>query len=222
MAKKLGAEFVLVRGAGHFNAEAGYTKFERLLREFFPNEIVFVLHGKTKVDSSKPVSQWELDEEGRFQAKKLAETGLFDYADIIISSDEKKAIETASFFAGRIGKEIVIRHELRELDRDASGFLEKDVFDKTVKKCLENPDKSVKSWETADHALKRFQEGIQRINDEWKGKRIIVVSHGLVVNLYFARLLGKMDEVWERTMATTFCSWGIVKYGKVVKGIVEG
>jgi len=33
LAEKLGAEFVLVKGAGHFNKKAGYAKFEKLFEK---------------------------------------------------------------------------------------------------------------------------------------------------------------------------------------------
>lgn len=33
LADKLGADFILVKGAGHFNTEAGYSKFELLLKK---------------------------------------------------------------------------------------------------------------------------------------------------------------------------------------------
>lgn len=33
LARKLGAKFVMVKGAGHFNKKSGYTKFKRLVEE---------------------------------------------------------------------------------------------------------------------------------------------------------------------------------------------
>ena len=33
LANGLGSEVILVEGAGHFNVEAGYTRFERLLED---------------------------------------------------------------------------------------------------------------------------------------------------------------------------------------------
>lgn len=59
------------------------------------NTLYILRHAATKLDSSKPVSKWVLSEEGKQQAEKLAKSGVFNDVDIIISSAEEKAHQTA-------------------------------------------------------------------------------------------------------------------------------
>ncbi len=162
-----------------------------------------------------------LSEKGKQQAEELAKSGIFDSVDIVISSNEEKSYQTAKPIAVKYDKEIMRIEELNELDRGASGFLEKDEYDRTVEFALNNLTKSRHRWETAEHALKRFTEAIESIDSEHEGKKILIVTHGCVMNLYFAKLLSKLDVIYERWIKTSFCSWAIIKNGKVVKDIVE-
>lgn len=102
----------------------------------------------------------------------------------------------------------------------ARGFLEKEEFDGTIRFALTHLDDSLHGWETAAHALQRFEKAINRIDLKYSGKNILIVSHGCVLSLYFAKLLGELNEVYERWSRTAFCSYGIAKKGKVVKDIV--
>ena len=185
------------------------------------NTFYLLRHAATKLDRNKAASKWLLSEEGKRQAEKLAKSGVFNDVDIIISSAEKKAYQTAKPIADRLNKDIIRIPELNELDRDAGGFLEKGEFDKTVNFAMTHLDRSVHDWETTAHALERFSKAIDKIDSEHEKKKILIVSHGCVINLYFAKLLGELDEVNDRWKKTTFCSWGIVENGGVVKDIVR-
>ena len=48
----------------------------------------------------------------------------------------------------------------------------------------------------------------------------MIVAHGTVMTLYFAYLLGKLDDIFSRWKDLGFGSWGMVQNGKVVKDIV--
>lgn len=185
------------------------------------NTFYFLRHAAVEIIRQLPVSKWKLSEEGRQQAEELAKSTTFDELDIIISSDEDKAYQTAKPIADRLQKEIIRIKELNELDRDKGGFLEKEEFDNTLQFALTHLDKSIHQWETAEHALNRFSKKIEEIDKEYDNKSILIVSHGAVINLYFAKLLGKLDEVYEKTMQNTFCDLGIVKGGKVAKDIIK-
>lgn len=184
------------------------------------NTFYFLRHAKTRLDKDSPISKWGLSEEGRKKAEALTASTAFDSIDVIITSDEDKAYETAKPIADRLKKEIIRVEELNELDRDKGGFLEKEEFDRTLQFALTNQNKSIHRWETAKHALERFSKKIDEINKKYNHKNILIVSHGCVVNLYFAKLLDKLNRVYERTLKSDFCDWGIVKEGKVVKDVI--
>lgn len=161
-----------------------------------------------------------MSERGKRDAGQLALSGIFNHIDIIITSCEEKAFQTALPIAERLGKEIASFVELNDLYKKES-FLKDNRFFKAVESCLKNPCKSLNGWETANHALDRFSQKIDEIDSAHDDKNILIVSHGCVLGLYFARTLGKMDEVYERWRLTPFCAWGIIKNGKVIKDIIE-
>lgn len=185
------------------------------------NTFYFLRHAKTKVDKNKPISQWVLSEIGESQAKQLTLDGVFKDIDLIFSSTEDKAYKTALPIAGSINKPVVKLSEIIELNRDDGGFKDSDEYEKTVKLCLKNPDKSFSNWETARHALQRFSKKISELDKEYDDKKILVVGHGFTINMYFAKLLNVFDNVYERLSLNNYDDWGIIKNKKVLKDIAQ-
>lgn len=182
------------------------------------NTFFLLRHGKTKVDREISISEWELSPEGEEQAKRLADEGIFSEIDVVISSTETKAYQTAKPIADRVGKEIIQIKELSELDRDTGKFMQAEEYEKAVKNCLEHPDQSVNNWETVSHALQRFSKKIDELDKEYENKKILVVGHGFTINAYFAKLLGT-SNVYERLSTNNFADWGVIKNHKVIKDI---
>ena len=184
------------------------------------NTLILLRHGRTQFNPDNPVSQWALSEEGEKQAKEIAESGVFDYVDVIICSGEYKAKQTASYLADRLGKIVISNSGLNEIGRDDGGILTEEEHDKTLEFALRNQDQSRHRWETAQNALNRYESSVDQINREYKGKNILIVSHGTVMSLYFAKLTGTMDQIVEREKRLGYCDYGTVKCSRVVKGIV--
>lgn len=185
------------------------------------NTFYFLRHGHTKVDKALSVSQWVLSDRGEEQAKKLAQEEVFKGIDIIISSTEKKAYQTAKPIADALGKEIMQVEEICELDRDKGEFVGPEEYEERVKLCLEHPDESIHNWETANHALERFSKKVSELDKKYENKKILIVGHGFTINLYFAKLLGILDQGYERLGTNDFADWGIIKNRKVVKDIAS-
>jgi len=178
--------------------------------------LVFLRHGKTRIDPTTPISQWQLSDAGLAQTRRVAQESVFDDVEVVVSSTEQKAIDTARPFAERLGKEIITVQDLSELDRDAGGFMDPETYERTAKQCLENPETSVNNWETASHALARFSRAVEKLEHEYPGKKILIVGHGYTINMYFAEKLGKLHEVYKRLDTNDFCDWGVVQNGVVV------
>lgn len=185
------------------------------------NTFYFLRHGETKVDKNTPVSKWILSEKGVEQAKRLVSEGSFDDIDIIFSSAEEKAYQTAKPVAEKLKKTITRLPEINELDRDKGKFMEPEEYEKTIKQCLENPEESFNNWETANHALERFSRKISDLDKEYENKKILVVGHGFTINMYFSKLLGVLDKVYDRLSSNNFADWGVIKNQKVVKDIAK-
>ncbi len=186
------------------------------------NEFLLLRHAQTKITTEKPVSKWDLSVEGYKEAEKLTKVKEFFDIDIIISSFEEKAYLTVKPLALRDSIPIKQFYEFNELDRDSGGFLSsKDEYELIVKKCLSEREKSINNWEIANHALNRFSKKIDELDKQYENMKILVSTHGIVLNLYFAKILNQLDDVFERWKKTTFCDFGIIKNGFVIFDIVK-
>lgn len=185
------------------------------------NTFYFLRHGATQRDNNVPISQWNLSEKGEKEAKFLAEQDFFDEINIILSSSEQKAYQTAKPIADKLKKEITQVKEISELNRDKGGFMEPEKYEELVKYSLKHLDESVHNWETAIHALERFTKKIEEIDNQYENKKILVVGHGFTINLYFAKLLGDLNNVYKRFETNNYCDWGTIRNKKVIKDIAN-
>lgn len=183
------------------------------------NTLIFLRHAETQKDKDIPVSKWLLTNKGKECAEDLAKTSIFDDIDLIISSSEEKAIETAKPFAVRIEKEIIQIAELCEIDRDKGTLLTKKEYDAMKARIFEDLDYTLHGWETARHALERFKKAVEKIDKKYEGKKILIVSHGTVMSLYFSELQNQLNNILQRWKKLGFCDWGVVRNGDVVKDI---
>jgi len=187
---------------------------------FMNNTFVFLRHAATKKDGDIPVSEWVLTEEGEKCALRLLEVEYLLDFDVIITSTEKKAYQTAKPLADNLGKEIIQIKELSELDRDSGELMTKEEYDNMKVKIFEDMNYTDFGWETCNHALDRFKKAVDEIEEKYDGKKILIVAHGTVMTLYFVFLQKKLDSLMERWKGLGFCDYGIVKNNQVVKDIV--
>ncbi|MFW9965992.1 MAG: histidine phosphatase family protein [Candidatus Thorarchaeota archaeon] len=175
-------------------------------------------HAETAIDHSVPVHEWQLTEEGLRHVENLASMGIFDSIDSIISSTEPKALQTAMPFADRLGIGVERYPELRELDRGKGGLLSNAEYLHSVEGLL-NRHHAVPGWEFRDTAMARFQTGLRKIMDKGGFKEALLISHGIVLSMHFASLLG-FEEVFSRWQRLRFCAWGTIQGTTVIKDII--
>lgn len=183
------------------------------------NTFYFLRHGKTKVDKDLPVSKWVLSEIGEDNSRKLAEGSDFDNIDLIFSSTEHKAFQTAEPIADKLNKEIIQLGGIAELNRDEGGHMEVEDYEENVRICLLHLNESVKKWEPAVNALERFTKQIELLDEKYENKNILVVGHAYTINMYFASLLRELENVYERLHTNSFNDWGVTKNRVVLKDI---
>ncbi len=183
------------------------------------NILIFLRHAETKVDRKVKNSEWSLTDKGKLDALNIAKSNIFDGTDNIIASTEKKAYKTIYPFAEKLKKKVLREADLNEIMKDHGKFLETKEYFTTMKLCMINKDQSFNNWETANKALERFSKKIEEIDYEYDDKKILIVSHGGVINLYFAKILGKLENVFDRAQTNTFCDYGIIQNKKVIKDI---
>ena len=134
-----------------------------------------------------PVETWRLSDVGVQQARRLAELPFWQDIQIICSSVEPKALQTAQFAAERHNLPVEPVFDLRELRR-ANGLTSTEAYQAVVREALENPARSIHGWEPAGEAQTRIMTAIERLLMLHEGETLAVVSHGLVLTLYLAYL----------------------------------
>jgi broad specificity phosphatase PhoE len=169
------------------------------------NYLLLVKHSLPEVLPTIPASQWKLSPAGRVRCEALAER-LASYApDIVISSLEPKAVETAQLVARQMDKLCRAVEGLHEHDRTGVQFMGREEFESTVRKFFEHPDQLVMGTETANQARERFSKALISIAAEYPDKNLMVVSHGTVITLFVERIAGlEPFSFWKRLDLPSF------------------
>jgi len=185
-----------------------------------PTRIYFIRHEETIKDPNTNASNWILSENGLKKSENLSLNEIFKDVSVIYSSDEVKTVQTISPLAMRLNLPINQLADLGEVRR-GDKFLTKEEFELEKFKQLEDLDYPAFGGETSNEALSRFEKTIKKIEIDNKDRRIIVVSHGTILNLYFAKLQNKFSTIKERWQRTEFGAIGLVKDGEVIIDIVK-
>jgi len=154
------------------------------------NHVVLVKHSLPEIRQDAPAREWNLSETGKTRAYKLAEK-LRDYPfEIVYSSIEPKAVQTAKILGDELNVEVQLVDGLHEHDRSESPFYSKDKFELLVQRFFVESDKLVFGVETASQTLSRFRSAVESLLLFKSDKYKIVVCHGTVISLYVSWLTG--------------------------------
>jgi len=182
--------------------------------------IFIVRHSETEKDPNKNAVEWVLSTIGEEQAVELSNNIILQKANVIYSSNEIKSYLTIKPLADKLGLEIKQVEDLGEVKR-GDKFLTKEEFEIEKFKQLEDLDYPAFGGETGNQALTRFESAIQKIEKENPDKNIIIVSHGTILNIYFAKLLDRFSAIKNRWKATEFGAIGIVENNFVIRDIIN-
>jgi broad specificity phosphatase PhoE len=154
--------------------------------------VLLVRHSVPQVDPEVPSEQWRLSAEGRARSEELAGRVAAYDPDVLVSSPEPKARETADVLAARLGLPVRESPDLREQARRTVGWLEREELEAGIRRLFEQRDEVVFGEESAADALARFSRAVDGL-----GPAALVVSHGTVISLYVAARTGRDPfEVW--------------------------
>lgn len=182
--------------------------------------IIFLRHADTKKDPLVNAILWELSEKGERQAESIVKIEIMHLVSAIYSSHEEKAVLTSAPLAKYLGLEINRLAYFNEVLR-GDKFLSKEEFEHEKKRQLQDLNYSAFGGESGIEALNRFKQGVEVISQKHPQETILVVTHGTILNIYFADLLNANKELPLRWAQTQFCAYGIVNNGKVIKDIVS-
>ncbi len=152
---------------------------------------LYITHPQVQIDPAVPVPDWGLSTIGRARAEACAQQGWVRRLTRVVSSGERKAIETAEILAAAAGLQIEIEPSTHENDRSATGFLKPPEFEAAADWFFAHPHASYHGWERAIDAQARIVgalNGVLATHDATKP--IAFVGHGGVGTLLKCHLSG--------------------------------
>lgn len=125
-----------------------------------------------------------LTEKGQLDALKVAEKLKNEKIDCFVSSPYRRAILTIKYLADNFGKEIQIFEDLKECKFAAKGCMlsDKEIY-KLVKEMFKDKNFSEYGSESFNQCQNRAVRETLRILRDFKGKKIVMGTHGLVMTL---------------------------------------
>ena len=162
--------------------------------------ILLVRHGET-IDNARQIMQGqthgELNEQGREQARQVARRMASESIDVVVSSDLRRAVQTAEIIAEPHGLSVVTTPLLRE--RDWGSFTGRFI-----------PDLQGEVWpddiESESDLLIRARSFILYITATYPGRRVVAVGHGIINKAVLAVYAGcTMREVQRMMNAEVRC-----------------
>jgi broad specificity phosphatase PhoE len=155
-------------------------------------KVVLIRHAEVLQVPGVPTEQWSLSDGGKSAAWKLGHHPFLGEVEFFVAGEEPKMVATATACARR--KPVVTSPDLRELNRDAVGWLSsEDAYLDLIRRILSHPNESVQGCESAVSARERVVKAIDEVLDHRPGETFAVVSGGLTLALYLSHLQGKRE-----------------------------
>lgn len=162
----------------------------RLHSTFEMTKLYLVRHGET-VDNAAQImqgqTQGQLNEQGKRQAREVAARMEHEHIDAFVASDLHRAIETAEIIAHAHQQQVATTPLLRE--RDWGAFTGRYI-----------PELKGETWpddvESLEQLLHRARLFLNFIKDNYEGKTVVAVGHGIINKAIQAVYHGKqMKEI---------------------------
>lgn len=117
-----------------------------------------------------------LNETGILQAEECSEFLKSSQWDVLITSPLKKAKQTAKIIKKNVNVSVIEMEEFLERDYgDAEGMA-------YAERTSKFPDSIYPNQEERTSLNKRIMEGIEKINQRYEDKKVMLVAHGAVIN----------------------------------------
>ncbi len=164
----------------------------------------YITHPEVTVDPSVDAAHWNLSPVGIARAHAIARQPWAPEIGRIVSSDEAKAVQTATILAEALDLTVEIREGVGENDRSATGFVAPPRFEALADAFFAEPARSVSGWERAVDTQLRITTGLADLlelntgapasdtsDTETPASDVAVVGHGAVGTLWFCTLTGQ-------------------------------
>ena len=154
--------------------------------------IVLVRHAAVDADPVVPSTLWQLSDEGRAGARRLARERVWRPLERIFTSPEGKALETAHIIAGPNGLTVTVIEDLHEVERPAVQCFGDEYpggYAGAVRDYFARPEERTHGWEPPAAAQARIRACIDSLRG-WEPAGFAVAGHGLTLSLYVAAATG--------------------------------
>ena len=185
------------------------------------NYLILVKHSLPEINKDHSAHTWRLSAEGQLRAQQLAEQLKSFGPEVMVSSNERKARETADIVASRLQLSVQIVPDLREHDRSNVPYLSHDAFQRSIRDFFQKPDQLVFGRETATQAHARFYRAVHSVLNEQMNKTVLIITHGTVISLFVSRLTGSSGlELWEQLGLPSFVAMDLHSNTVIVRSKV--
>ncbi len=174
------------------------------------NKYFLMRHGKAESNHSGTIAddaheKNDLTEEGKVAVLNSARELKDKKIDLVISSHFDRTLQTAKIVAGELGLDpdkIVIDERLREMEVDESKFDNWSQIHEALGQ--RRYGTALGAGETVDDVRKRAFAVMFDLEEKYKGKNILIVTHGIVpVSLFSGLARGSWTEM-NKAWATSF------------------
>ncbi|RUX03375.1 MAG: histidine phosphatase family protein [Mesorhizobium sp.] len=159
----------------------------------------YITHPQVQIDATIPVPDWGLSDIGRARAHAMLDQPWIASIARVVSSEERKAVETAEVLGRHLDLAVQVRERMHENDRSATGFLPPPEFEAVADRFFANPHESIRGWERAIDAQQRIVSEVEAVLDAGGAGDIAFVGHGgvgtlLLVSLSDSRISRDADQ----------------------------
>ncbi len=186
--------------------------------------VVLIKHSMPTIDPDVPPAEWSLSQDGINRCEALAAHLEKFLPAMLVSSPEKKAIETAELVGAKLGLKFSIRDGLCEHRRPGK-FLPSQEFHDNVHRFFDSPASIVYGSESSDQAANRIESEIRRALAMCPTGNVLLVTHGTAMTS-FIRQHTEADpyEIWKSLdlpsyIALQVPTFDIVDCGGVDRGL---
>jgi broad specificity phosphatase PhoE len=167
--------------------------------------LIFVKHSLPQIVENVPARKWKLSADGKVRAQLLAERLQSYQPEIVVSSIEPKAVETAEIIAHARNLKMQIMQDLHEHDRSNVAYLSRDEFESAVQNFFDHPNELVFGNETANQSHQRFHNAVNAVLNKFINQTIVIIAHGTVISLFVSRRTGASDfSLWSELGLPSF------------------
>jgi broad specificity phosphatase PhoE len=163
--------------------------------------LLLIRHGETtRVDSETGIADPPLTDNGREQARRLAEWLKDERLDHIVVSPLRRARETAAPLAERFGLEPEVIAKLAEFDAEASNYIPMEELratrDPRLRAMTEGRWEELGSMVEPETFRSDIIAALDGVATAHPGQRVAVVCHGAVINVYLGDVIGTPRLLW--------------------------